>query len=165
MSYYYICETAIAAAAVSCGNSTVQVCIACRCSDPFFGSGAAWPLVIPPFLVLTVFFMLDLSGFKNLFRKKFALSTFCLLALLLLQLVPAAVQVYYSGVSGDQGLNLTGDLKFFHLGTFLLTVASVVWLLFTASLQSPDRRKLLLMMAPLVGFVAALVCASILYCW
>ena len=72
--------------------------------------------------------------------------------------VPVAVQIYYSGSSSaDQGLNLTGDLRFFHLGTLILALVGAAWLVFTSTLKALDRRKLLLVMMPVIGFVIALV--------
>lgn len=159
LNYFYICGAALVAMAILLSADAKSRFLSLVVAQLlFFGSGSAWPLLVPPFIVITVLSIVDLYGAKDLFKKKFIIEKIGLLGLLLLQLVPIAVQIYYSGSSSaDQGLNLTGDLRFFHLGTLILALIGTAWLTFTSMFKTEDRRKVLLAVMPVIGFVITLV--------
>lgn len=159
LSYYYICGSIIAA---------IAVLVASRPEHQFagyiiaalllFGAGSSWPLLAPLSIAVLLFYALFMYGGKRL-RALTIPRQGLLLLLLIVQLVPIAVQIHYSGdAGGDQGLNLTGDLRIFHIGTLILSVGIIAWVAVSKYLTDDGRNRLLMSLVPIAVFVMGLVC-------
>ncbi len=173
LSYYYVCITLIAGllylgelqSSVRTSNDSLDLktdllnrwyLIAYLVL--LFGAGATWPLLIPPFAIIGLLFLIPgRLRWSLITRRLWTVRSIPVLVVFALQLLPIYFQMKYSPTGTSQSLNLTGGLTEFHPYVLLAGLVLVVGVMVSGKIDEGFRRVIGNICMPLFGFEALLL--------
>lgn len=123
----------------------------------FYGASVSWPLLIPVLIG-----MVGVHGLQVMTRKQVISIVrqpkivFAFIGLLILHSIPIMFQLMFYGGDGSQGINLTGDLKVFRIGTLLLSLVVIGGIILDQKREDEEKAVVISALAPVTIFVAIL---------
>ena len=157
LNYIYAIATILLGCAVLFATKQFSIHAYALALILFYGASVSWPLLIPIVLGIIAVHLIQVvkpREFKQIARNPYTVVT--LGALTILQAVPVIFQLMYYGGDGSQGINLTGDLKIFHVGSLLLSVLIMSIVISDARRRVEEKTVILSALLPVTLFVAIL---------
>jgi hypothetical protein len=123
-----------------------------------FGAGVTWPLLIPPFVLIGILFLIPgRLRWRLLCERLWTVSALPVLLVFVLQLLPLYFQLKYSSTATQQSLNLTGGLTQFHPYVLLVGLLIVAGVVASTKVEEAYRRIVAAIFLPLFGFEVLLL--------